>query len=124
MFLNRQLGYALALAVRLLFGLAVLASVSAIFAVRASGQEEFDEYKLRLVGYWFYSSPTGTIQGHADSPLISIGISVLALTPPAAEKWTGNSLIRTISTLCSSRFLARSNSSSLGPSPSRAKRSM
>jgi hypothetical protein len=67
MLMNRQLGQSLALAARLLFGLAVMAAVSAIFAVRASGQEEFDQYKLRLVGYWFYSNPTGTIQGHADT---------------------------------------------------------
>lgn len=65
--MNRQLGLSLRLSARLLFRLAVLASVSTMFAVRASGQEEFDNYKLRLGGFWFYSSPTGTIQGHADS---------------------------------------------------------
>ena len=67
MFLIRQLGHSLAFAMRVVLGLAVLASVSAVFAVRASGQEEFDEYKLRLLGYWFYSNPTGTVQGHADA---------------------------------------------------------
>jgi len=67
MFINRQSGHSMALAMRLLLGLAVLASLSAVFATRALGQEEFDEYKLRLIGYWFYSNPTGTVQGHADS---------------------------------------------------------
>jgi hypothetical protein len=67
MSMNRQLRHSLRLSARFLFGLAVLALVSTIFAVRASGQEEFDNYKLRLAGFWFYSSPTGTIQAHADS---------------------------------------------------------
>jgi hypothetical protein len=67
MFMNRQLGHPLASTMRFLLGLAVLASVSVVFAGRASGQEEFDEYKLRLVGYWFFSNPTGTVQAHTDS---------------------------------------------------------
>ncbi|MGB7727686.1 MAG: hypothetical protein WBL50_06615 [Candidatus Acidiferrum sp.] len=35
-------------------------------ALRAQESEEFDQYKLRIGGFWFYSQPTGTIQGHAD----------------------------------------------------------
>jgi hypothetical protein len=74
MFKNRQSGHLLALALRLVFGLAVLASVSRVFAMRASEQEEFDQYKLRLLGYWFYSNPTGTIRGHADTvPVVPKG---------------------------------------------------
>jgi hypothetical protein len=67
MLTGRQLGRSMGRAVRLLCGLTALAALSSVFAVRASGQEEFDQYKLRLVGYWFFSNPTGTIQGHADT---------------------------------------------------------
>ncbi len=35
-------------------------------ALRAQESDEFDQYKLRIGGFWFYSQPTGTIQGHAD----------------------------------------------------------
>jgi hypothetical protein len=35
-------------------------------ALRAQESEEFDQYKLRIGGFWFYSQPTGTIQGHPD----------------------------------------------------------
>jgi hypothetical protein len=66
MLMNARLGCWIDVAARVLFGLAVLAAASTIFAARASGQEELDEYKLRIAGFWFYSQPTGTIQGHAD----------------------------------------------------------
>lgn len=35
-------------------------------ALRAQESEEFDQYKLRIGGFWFYSQPTGTVQGHVD----------------------------------------------------------
>lgn len=35
--------------------------------LRAQEPEEFDNYKLKLTGYWFYSYPTGNIKGHTDS---------------------------------------------------------
>ncbi len=63
---DKQLSDSRSRLVRLLLGLAVVVSFSAVFAGRAAAQEEFDEYKLRLSTFWFYSSPTGTIQGHAD----------------------------------------------------------
>jgi hypothetical protein len=65
--MNRRVHRPVTLAARLLPALAVLVSASAVFVTRASGQDEFDQYKLRLDGYWFYSTPTGTVQGHADS---------------------------------------------------------
>jgi hypothetical protein len=71
MSMKTQLGHTLGWALRLLSALAVSGVLSAMFAVRASAQEEFDQYKLRLLGYWFYSTPTGTVQGHADSEPIS-----------------------------------------------------
>ncbi len=69
--MKRRLGHSLDLTLRFLSALAVLGIVSTMFAVRASAQEEFDQYKLRLLGYWFYSTPTGTVQGHADSEPVS-----------------------------------------------------
>lgn len=35
-------------------------------ALRAQKHEDFDQYKLRLDGEWFYSTPSGTIQGQGD----------------------------------------------------------
>jgi len=35
--------------------------------LRAQDSEEFDNYKVRLEAFWFYSYPTGTVQGHADT---------------------------------------------------------
>ncbi|HKN24246.1 MAG TPA: hypothetical protein VJX72_05310 [Candidatus Acidoferrum sp.] len=67
MFVDRRSGHLLAFAVRLMFGLVALVSASMLFALRASGQEEFDQYKVRLIGYWLFSKPSGNIQGHADS---------------------------------------------------------
>jgi hypothetical protein len=40
-------------------------------ALRAQESEEFDQYKLRIGGFWFYSQPTGTMQGHADQYPVS-----------------------------------------------------
>lgn len=35
--------------------------------IRAQKHEDFDQYKLRLDGEWFYSTPSGTIQGQGDT---------------------------------------------------------
>ena len=35
--------------------------------LHAQQSEEFDKYKIRFDAFWFYSQPTGTVQGHADS---------------------------------------------------------
>lgn len=35
--------------------------------MRAQQSEEFDQYKLRLDAFWFYSTPSGTIQGNGDT---------------------------------------------------------
>src|SRR3974377_1223063 len=34
--------------------------------LRAQSRDEFDEYKIRLEGGWFYSSPSGSVKGSAD----------------------------------------------------------
>ena len=36
-------------------------------AVHAQKHEDFDQYRLRLQGGWFYSTPSGTIQGQGDT---------------------------------------------------------
>jgi hypothetical protein len=40
--------------------------------ILAQSSEEFDSYKLRLEGFWAYSSPTGTFQGAADSGYVDL----------------------------------------------------
>jgi hypothetical protein len=36
-------------------------------AIHAQKHEDFDQYRLRLSGEWFYSTPSGTIQGQGDT---------------------------------------------------------
>lgn len=36
-------------------------------AVHAQKHEDFDQYKLKINGGWFYSTPSGTIQGQGDT---------------------------------------------------------
>jgi hypothetical protein len=38
-----------------------------VFAARASGQEEFDQYKIRFDAGWFYSNPSGTVRAQGDT---------------------------------------------------------
>jgi len=38
----------------------------------AQSTEEFDSYKVRLEGFWVYSTPSGTLQGSADSGTIDL----------------------------------------------------
>lgn len=40
--------------------------------VPAQNPEEFDSYRLRLEGYWVYSSPTGTFRGAVDSGAVDL----------------------------------------------------
>jgi hypothetical protein len=35
--------------------------------IHAQKHEDFDQYRLRLSGEWFYSTPSGTIQGQGDT---------------------------------------------------------
>ena len=51
----------------LLFCLAVLTAFSTLFATRASGQEEYDQYKIRFDAGWFYSNPSGTVRAQGDT---------------------------------------------------------
>ena len=40
--------------------------------VRAQQDQEFDDYKLRIDGFWFYSNPSGNFQGAADSGAVDV----------------------------------------------------
>jgi hypothetical protein len=52
----------------------VVYALCLVFSPKLLGQssEEFDSYKLRLEGFWAYSSPTGTFQGAADSGAVNL----------------------------------------------------
>jgi hypothetical protein len=39
---------------------------------QAQESEEFDSYRLRLEGFWLYSSPSGTLQGSSDTSPINL----------------------------------------------------
>ena len=52
--------------------LVILIFIVAVPALRAQQSDEFDDYKLRLDTFWFYSNPTGTIQGSSDTVPVDI----------------------------------------------------
>jgi len=41
-------------------------------ALRAQQQEDFDKYKIRIDTFWFYSNPSGNVQGSADSGSVDL----------------------------------------------------
>jgi hypothetical protein len=57
---------------RLLFVVGLVIAVCSVLAPRVSAQEDFDDYKIRLDAFWFYSNPTGTIQGQGDTVPIDL----------------------------------------------------
>lgn len=52
---------------RLLTLVTFVALLAVPATVRGQASEEFDNYKVRLDTFWFYSYPTGTIQGQGDT---------------------------------------------------------
>jgi hypothetical protein len=56
----------------LTLGLSLCAILATVTHARAAEHEDFDSYKFRITGNWFYSSPTGSLQGSADSGKIDI----------------------------------------------------
>ena len=72
---------------------------------RAQQSEDFDQYKIRVDAFWFYSNPTGTIHGTGgtDVPVnfhTDLGFDTY---PTFSGRWTGSSLARTTSTSRSAR---------------------
>jgi hypothetical protein len=52
--------------------LAALLLLGLPIVVRAQQDQEFDEYKLRIDGFWFYSNPSGNFQGAADHGAVDL----------------------------------------------------
>jgi len=69
---TNNLGRQLRRSVRLMLGFGVLVVLAAVPALKAQSQEEFDSYRLKLEGDWVYSTPSGTLQGSADSGTIDL----------------------------------------------------
>lgn len=57
---------------RLFVGLALLMAVCASAVHAADDPNDFDSYKLRFDGFWFYSNPTGDIQGSTENGSINL----------------------------------------------------
>jgi hypothetical protein len=53
------------------FALVLLLSTS-VPALLAQEHEEFDSYKIRISGFWFYSNPSGSIHGSNDTDTINL----------------------------------------------------
>lgn len=60
--------------VRFVVLLAMLVFLGAASKLHAAdnGSDDFDVYKLRLDGFWFYSNPSGNIQGSGENDVIDI----------------------------------------------------
>ncbi len=58
--------------VKMLTALAVFTLFIAVPVMHAADDGEFDSYKLRVDGFWFYSNPTGTIEGSGPEGTINI----------------------------------------------------
>jgi hypothetical protein len=52
--------------------LSVLFLICIAVPLRAQESEEFDSYKVRVSGFWFYSNPSGDIQGSTESGTIDL----------------------------------------------------
>jgi hypothetical protein len=53
-------------------GLCVLFTILATPRLYANVDNEFDSYKLRLEGFWFYSYPSGTLTGSVNNGVIDL----------------------------------------------------
>jgi hypothetical protein len=56
----------------LLSGTVLFASLSAAAFSQTTEKEDFDAYKLRIDAGWYYSNPTGSIQGASDTGSIDL----------------------------------------------------
>jgi hypothetical protein len=48
-------------------GFGVLFAVAAVRTINAQPDDEFDSYRLKLEGFWVYSSPSGTLQSSVQT---------------------------------------------------------
>lgn len=56
----------------LLLALALTCGFAIPQTAAAQSQNEFDDYKVKLEGYWVYSSPSGSFQGANDSSSVDL----------------------------------------------------
>ena len=112
--LSNSLGRAISVTLFLLLGVTPF--------LRAQKHEDFDQYRLRLDGGWFYSTPSGNIQGHGDTVPVDfqkdLGFNSIR---PLCLDWTGSSPGKIISCSASAGSILRIKRSSIGPSPFRAR---
>jgi len=59
---------------RLLVGLSVPLGAAAVPELHAQSTDEFDSYKIKLEGFWVYSSPSGTLHGSAQTDVGAIDL--------------------------------------------------
>jgi len=52
--------------------LIILLWIAAASLLHAQTGQDFDEYKVRIDGFWFYSNPTGTLQDNTSGNIISL----------------------------------------------------
>jgi hypothetical protein len=57
---------------RLTSSLVLLLAVVVVPKLPGQGADEFDSYHVKLQGAWVYSTPTGTLQGSADSGTVNL----------------------------------------------------
>jgi hypothetical protein len=67
--LNRRAGLATFLAAMTVF--TILIAVPRLHAAD-NDNEDFDSYKIRIDGFWFYSNPSGNIQGSSENGTIDL----------------------------------------------------
>ena len=84
-------------ALRLL--LILLLSASTVPSLRAQSDTDFDEYKVRISGFWFYSNPSGTIEDATTGDIINLHKDIgFNSYSTFSGTWTGSSHVRTTST--------------------------
>ena len=57
---------------RLIFGPVILVIAVACPQLYAADRDDFDSYKLRVEGFWFYSHPTGDFESAAHSGIVNL----------------------------------------------------
>ena len=50
----------------------IVLTATAVVSLHAQTDTDFDEYKVRIDGFWFYSNPTGTLQDATTGDIISL----------------------------------------------------
>jgi len=55
--------------------LVALCAIAVVPKLAAQSTEEFDSYKLRVSGYWVYATPTGSLEGSANTDIGAIDLT-------------------------------------------------